>query len=46
LTFEVSHRTVRFACFDTRPGTGIFMETIVPDEEAAAMFAATKRGDF
>jgi catechol 2,3-dioxygenase-like lactoylglutathione lyase family enzyme len=35
-----------FAYFDTRPATGIYMETIVPNEEAAAMFAAIKRGDF
>ena len=35
-----------FAYFDTRPATGIFMETIVLDRAGKAMFAAIKRGDF
>jgi len=35
-----------FAYFDTRPATGIFMETIVLDDAGKAMFAAIKRGDF
>ena len=35
-----------FAYFDTRPATGIFMETIALDDTGRAMFAAIKRGDF
>ena len=35
-----------FAYFDTRPATGVFMETIVLDETGKAMFAAIRRGDF
>jgi catechol 2,3-dioxygenase-like lactoylglutathione lyase family enzyme len=35
-----------FAYFDTRAATGIYMETIKTNEQAATMFAAIKRGDF
>lgn len=36
----------RFAYFDTQGDTGVFMETIMLDEEGREIFARIKRGEF